>query len=430
MADAEAAGVIIKSIKQPGDYFDRFHSRIMFPICDYLGKIIGFTGRIFQMPNGSKTLHKDEGKYVNTPQTILFDKSMVLYGLDKAKQAIKELGYCVLVEGQMDFLALYQEGIKNVVATSGTALTPKHLKILRRYTDNLYLFFDNDEAGAMATERTIDLTLNEDFNVKVIKMPNEGKDAADYIKIHPGEIKKYIESAEPVMDFYFNRAFSLYDINKVDGKKKAGDYLLKKIHSLQNKIEQEFYLKELSKKIDVSESTLKSILEKLKSHNEISYQYFEEKETKPVIDKFKIIEENTIGLILKFKQLDFLDKICPECFSNPYTKELFLKIKQEDYKNFDIKKFKETLTKELKEYIDFLIFKIETKFDHFLNLNGNIAINHVIEEIKFGIKEMEINRRQAEISRLKIELEKAEKAKDKEKINEILKEIKKHQINK
>jgi DNA primase len=182
------------------EIYDRFRSRIMFPIEDYSEGIVGFTGRIFQGINPLKTIKDIEkiGKYINSPQTLIFDKSKILYGLSKSKNYLRSQESTLLVEGQMDFLAAWQSGIKNIVATSGIALTAYQLKILKRYNNTLVLGFDMDEAGEKASERSIELALSKEFNVKILRLP-EGKDLADYFinKANKENIKDLITNLRP-----------------------------------------------------------------------------------------------------------------------------------------------------------------------------------------------------------------------------------------
>ena len=158
--------VILKAglvkLKEGGEPYDVFRDRIIFPLSDQNGRVIAFSGRAFSK--------ETEPKYLNSPDTALFTKSEVLYGLDKAKESIRKQDYAVLVEGQMDFLMLYQDGVKNVVATSGTALSPDHLRSIKRLTEELILSFDNDEAGQKAAERSIDLAAANDFTVKLLEL--------------------------------------------------------------------------------------------------------------------------------------------------------------------------------------------------------------------------------------------------------------------
>ncbi len=202
------------AIAKNTEIYDRFRSRIMFPIEDYSENVVGFTGRIFQDRTPLKTIKDIEkiGKYINSPQTLIFDKSKILYGLSKSKNYLRSQESTLLVEGQTDFLAAWQSDIKNVVATSGIALTAYQLKILKRYNNTLVLGFDMDEAGEKASERSIELALSKEFNVKILRLP-QGKDLADYLidKANKEKIKDLINQSEAIMDFYFTRAKNVGD---------------------------------------------------------------------------------------------------------------------------------------------------------------------------------------------------------------------------
>ena len=171
------AGVVLKRNDGNGIY-DRFRSRIIFPIADANGRVVGFTGRIFA--ESSEALAKEEGqaKYVNTPQTLIYDKSRILYGLNLSRSEIRKKDRCLLVEGNMDVLMSCQAGVTNVVASSGTALTPTHLAILKRFTNNLDFCFDADSAGIGATTRGIGMALGQDFNFDKAK-ENHNPDSAE-----------------------------------------------------------------------------------------------------------------------------------------------------------------------------------------------------------------------------------------------------------
>ena len=264
--------------------YDRFRSRIIFPIEDASQNIVGFTGRIFQGKAPLKTIRDIEkiGKYINSPQTLIFDKSKVLYGLSKSKNYLRSEGNTLLVEGQMDFLAAWQAGIKNMVAISGTALTSYQLKILKRYNDTLVLGFDMDEAGEKASERGIELALSKEFNVKILRLP-EGKDLADFLmdKENEANIKDLLSKAEAIMDFYFARAQNEGDKTNIDGKKAIASYFLPKIKKLNNVLDVSFWTNKLSRFINISEQALEDELNKLQKggdelivdENESLYQF-------------------------------------------------------------------------------------------------------------------------------------------------------------
>ncbi len=188
-----AAGLIVKG---EGGYYDKFRNRLMFPIIDASSRVIGFGGR---------TLGDDPAKYMNSPATILFDKSRCVYGLDKARHQIVSSGTAVIVEGYTDVIMAHQAGCKNVVATLGTSLTAGHARLLRRFAKGIVLIFDSDAAGATAAERALEICLAERIDIRVAAVP-QGKDPCDFVLSAGGEaFKKLIEKAIDVMQYRWNR---------------------------------------------------------------------------------------------------------------------------------------------------------------------------------------------------------------------------------
>lgn len=271
--EIEESGMAFRT--ERGTHWDRFRSRIMFPIYNGVGRVIGFTGRIVPPPESDANLriHTNDAnintniaKYVNSPETPIFNKSKILYGFHKSKNHIREAGAALLVEGQMDFLMAYQAGIKNVVASSGTALTGEQLRALRRLTDQLVLGMDQDEAGQKAAERGIDLALANDFSVSVVGLKD--KDPADLARDNPEELKKLVVKAQPVREFYFNRYLKKdndYD-NDYD-KKNRMRLILAKVKTLFSDIEKTLWLKELSSRTGIGESALVAEMEKVSDAN-------------------------------------------------------------------------------------------------------------------------------------------------------------------
>lgn len=254
--DIERAGLVFKTDR--GTYWDRFRQRIMFPIFNSFGKTVGFTGRIFETGEVDPKI----AKYINSPETPIFNKSRLLYGLHKSKNEIRKQDTVLLVEGQMDVLMSYQDGVKNVVASSGTALGNDQLKTLRRLSSQLILSFDSDEAGQLAAERSIDLALAQDFLVSILKVPGE-KDPADFIKAQPGIISQLIKESKPVRHFYFNRYLSPQVITSEADRKNNIRHILTKIKGIFSRVEQAVWLKELSNIAGIREEVLYEELERV-----------------------------------------------------------------------------------------------------------------------------------------------------------------------
>lgn len=259
ITEIERAGLIFKTDR--GRYYDRFRSRIMFPIHNHFGKVVGFTGRILPQ----QTQDREIAKYVNSPETPIFNKSKILFGFNETKNSIREKQEAVLVEGQMDFLMCWQAGVKNIVATSGTAMTEEHLKVLKRMAETLVLAFDADEAGQMAAERTIDMAQAMDFSVKIFTIDSpQLKDPADVAQKNPALLGEYIQKAKPIMQYYLDRYISP-EINDVPTAKKNLRIILSKIKLIYSPIEKSRWLKELAIRTGIDEKVLYEEMELLKA---------------------------------------------------------------------------------------------------------------------------------------------------------------------
>ncbi len=192
-AELGAVGLIKEAEGKTGTWYDRFRNRLMFPLRDTAGRTVGFTGR---------ALSDDaQAKYLNSPETELFKKSEVIFGMDRAKDAIRTRGFALLVEGQMDVLHCHQAGFTNAIALSGTALTPQHLALIKRYADNLMLVLDSDRAGLAATARSAMLALRAGMRVKAVLLP-EGKDPADILTTSPHDFTEGVSRAQTVIEFF------------------------------------------------------------------------------------------------------------------------------------------------------------------------------------------------------------------------------------
>ncbi|HWH71232.1 MAG TPA: DNA primase, partial [Candidatus Sulfotelmatobacter sp.] len=210
LALVEKAGLIVR--KEGTDrYYDRFRGRLMFPICDEPGRVIGFSGRI--LTGDEKT-----AKYVNSPETPIFTKSKVFFGLDKSKRAVLEAGYAIVCEGQLDLIACFMAGVQNVVAPQGTAFTGDHARILKRYVDEVVLCFDSDNAGQNAAVRSLDHLLGSGLAVRVAVVP-QPHDPDSFIKAESGEaFRQLIERAEGFFDYYLNRLCATHEVSTDKGR--------------------------------------------------------------------------------------------------------------------------------------------------------------------------------------------------------------------
>lgn len=265
--DVARAGLTHKNLR--GLYRDRFQNRIIFPILNHLGKTIAFTGRILPSSDPNQVSEIDQAKYLNSPETPIFNKSKILYGLHKSKNPIAESRTVFLVEGQMDFLSTWQAGVKNSVAVSGTGLTPHHLERLRRLADAVIISFDNDEAGLKALERSLDVFNTFDFHVKAISL-GDYKDPAEACEKDPNYLKQAIEWAKPAFTHIFHTYFiSRRDLNQgIAVKKRLVRHLLEKIKNIKSAVEQNIWLKELAEYSGISEMALMTELENLPARRE------------------------------------------------------------------------------------------------------------------------------------------------------------------
>jgi DNA primase len=262
-ADIFLAGLTVKKDKGLG-YYDRFRGRIMFPIFDVNGNALGFSARVSPEREaiekmGSPAQAFRAGKYINSPQTQIYDKSKVLFGLDKAKHVIRQEDKAIVVEGQMDMISSHQAGITNVVASSGTALSAEQIKLLRRYSPNVLFSFDMDSAGQLAAERGIAQALQQDMNIRIILIPG-GKDPDDCIRENPDNWRKAVGAASSVMDYYFDKTFIGRDLSDMAYKKAAAAKLLNVILAIANPIEQDTWLRRLAETLYVREDSLRDIL--------------------------------------------------------------------------------------------------------------------------------------------------------------------------
>ena len=392
---------IVKEDKQ----FDRFKGRVMFPIQSMSGRILGFGGRIL-------TNDKKAAKYLNSPESDIYHKSKVLYGIFHAKQAIAKQDNCYLVEGYTDVIQFNQAGIENVVASSGTALTPDQIRLVSRLTKNITVLFDGDAAGLRASVRGIDLILEADMNVRVCAFP-EGEDPDSFAKKMPyEELVKYLE--ENAMDFIQFKASMLMKEAKNDPIKK--DDLIRdmviSISKISDRIKREIYIQECSRIMDISEEVLFNTLAQMdkKDLSEANKKFKEEKKAFDIVrnnepssklltnvEIASLLERKIIELLILYgnKEIEFEEVFLKmnedgitENFSEKRSRKIFEKIYlslQEDEIEFSNVIYRDLIKKILDAYLQ------NGNFDHneFVNqLNKEseiIIVDILMNEDKYSL---------------------------------------------
>ena len=400
--EIEKTGLAIKG--ESGSFYDRFRGRIMFPIFDLNSQVVGFGARVFKEKD-----KKEIAKYVNTPNTALYDKSRVLYGLEKAKLEIRKQDCCVLVEGYVDAIMCIQEGFLNTVAVSGTALTPYQLKILKRYSENILTAFDMDIAGDTATKRGIDLAQMLGFNIKVITMEQDS-DPADIICQNPKKWEEAISGAKSILDFYFETTFSRIDRKTPDGKREISKILLPIIKRIPNQIEKSHWIQELARKLAVREEDVIEELKKVKITEEVYGLEKEELLNLPQKSRKELLEERIGALAIKFpKILNCINLQVISVIGTPVIKEILTELK--DNPDVDWKKTKIAAD----EIFSTLSLKSEIEeIDEKMAISDGISC--VSQIIKLDTK--------GKLDALSQEIKKAEDEKDTKKTDELTQKVK------
>ena len=262
---------------------------MMVPFIDTNGDVIGFTARI---------LGKGEPKYLNTPDTILFNKSRFIFGLYHAKESIRRSGYVVIVEGNMDVISSHQAGVKEAVATSGTAMTEQHLKILSNLTQDIRLAYDGDAAGVKATERAIMLAGDLGINLTVISNYHGAKDPDELIQKDPKLWQAAVEERVPAVDWLLDKYEENLDLSTAPGKKQYSDVALQLLSYVNDEIERASYEKKVAKKLEIEVEILREKGERLnkKLEQAAAHRYLKKPKTSVKSDKIKKLEDNLLAL--------------------------------------------------------------------------------------------------------------------------------------
>lgn len=378
--------------------YDRFRGRITFPLIDTRGRVIGFSGRV---------LISSEPKYINTPQTLIFDKSQFLFGINLAKGAIRSKDEAILVEGEMDVILSHQVGIKNAVASKGTALTEGQIDLLKKYTQNLSLCFDTDLAGDAASRRGIEMADKAGFNIKVIVV-SEGKDPAEVAKIDPALWEKAVSSATPIYDYYLESVSSRYDPKKSEDLRKISQELVPIWAKINDDLVREHYTQKLTALLRTDEVVLRQTINKERrgatSYTQVLSTGKKDDSILNSRSRRSLLEEYLIALLLHIpKETTYVPSFPETLLTTENWKQIYvllvLYLDSISFKGraFDINEFVKTLPKELSVEVDRLYLteideKLFSKEAWQKELDGVISelkkalIKASLEKLSFEIK--------------------------------------------
>ena len=387
-ADIISTGLVIATSDGP---IDRFRGRIIFPISDIQGRVTAFSGR---------SVGSLEPKYLNSPETLIFNKSKTLYGINLAKASIKKEKAAVLVEGNLDVISSHQVGVENVVAPLGTALTIQQVENLKKLSDTVIFAFDTDLAGDAAEKRGIEIVEEAGMNMKVVQLL-EGKDPDEVIKKNPHLWKKVLKEAVPIYDYFINSAVGRYGVDSAEGKRRVVNEVIPTLSKLTDEILRSHYLQQLSAKVGVEETDLRELVDKYVSGDRKG------SEIKEVLDKplsprvGSIVEKYLLALVVQSGQIE--KGVAPELFTDNSYQEIFKLVKQYKKENekWRVKAFAKNLPEALlPAFDDILLFDIDeevlelpSKLEQEINVCANrlkeLSLRKKLKELSIAIKQAE-----------------------------------------
>lgn len=267
--------------------YDRFRGRLMFPLLDGSGRVVGFSGRI--LPSFAEASKGEPAKYMNSPETEVYHKGRMLYGFSNARVAIKKNNRVVMVEGQMDTISSFGSGITETVGVGGTALTVEMVEMVGRVTNNIILALDNDFAGEAAMKRSIDLAEKRGLSIKMVEMEG-GKDPDEISRNFPNKWKEMVDKAVPVYEFFFNRLIGRYGIESVEGISMIVKEIVPMLASIDNSVIREVWVRKLAEKIGVDKQRIEEEMEKARR--------MEKRESKNVVEPENMPDRTFMGMLL------------------------------------------------------------------------------------------------------------------------------------
>lgn len=397
--DLETAGLIKRGNK---GYYDVYRGRVMFPLENQGGKVVGFAGR---------TIINEDPKYINTKDTPVFNKSQFIFNLNRAKTEIRRKNEVIVTEGEFDAITPYLKGIKNVVALKGTAFTADQAKLLKRYAETAIIFFDSDSAGDNATARGIEIAQNIGLNLKIARLTNKFKDPDEAAKESIDIIYKAVDNAVPAYDFFFSYITSKYDVGEAYGKKKIIEFLKPKIQNIKDPILAEHYTKKLSEILDISQESIFKTNVETKATYERKAEINQEDTPQEIDPLFLYLIRAEKEIFKKTYKIVKKRKLLPEKYRislDEYEKEYITKkVQKREY----LDNTKNGLIKE-----DIFLKETPGNFEESVESQEAI-LNNLVKKYSINVLRDKINVVAHEIS-------KAESLNDKEKLDKLQKKIK------
>lgn len=390
---------------------DLFRGRMMVALSDGGGEVVGFTGRIIRDDPRAP-------KYLNTPQTLLFDKSRHIFGLYQAKEAIRKSDAAVIVEGNLDVVSSHQAGVKNVVATAGTAMTLQHLKALSRLAGRIRVAFDGDQAGVSATERAINLAQEIGVELEVVSLPDDVKDPDELIQKDAALWQAAVERAQPAVDWVIARHAEMEDLATAEGKRRFSTTALRIVRSLKDPVEQEHYLAVISKKTGASITALKAKLAGEKTVNQqLRKTKIDKENPHPVQDE---TEDMLAGLAASEKTVRrWLAAISGEMLENDNARQLIGYLREN--LDIDLSNIPKALQK-IEQYVKIVQLKSESRY-------ANWEQKSLDEEMARLVRQITIKHHENQKNQLLTQLREAEAAGDevlsqrlRQNLNQLIKE--------
>lgn len=361
----ETAGLVIRGTR---GYYDRFRGRVMFALKDHRGNVVGFSGRVLD-PEAK------EAKYINTSETPVYVKGKMLYGLDVTKDSIQKNNEAIVMEGELDVISSFQEGISNVVAIKGSAVTEDHVRLLRRFAERLIFALDSDLAGDAAARRGIEIAEKSGFDMRVAVMPL-GKDPDEAARENPLLLKKALKEAVPIYDYFLSSALKRNDPETAFGKRKISEEFMPTLLKIDNPIVQGHYIRKLSAALATSDETVREGMAKIRISGSLRGKEKESPTEAPRLTRVEKAELYVLALLLQGKTSELLPKFLaalpPSAFRSLAVKRIVEHLAQfgATHAMFASKDVAETLPSELVPVFDeafmwdiALIIDDETRFD-------------------------------------------------------------------